>query len=101
MFVDELEISVQAGKGGDGCVSFLRDKKAMRGGPNGGDGGDGADVVLLPTTHVNTLYHLTGRGLFAADNGGPGLAKNCGGKDAEDFVIEVPVGTVVLDAERL
>jgi GTP-binding protein len=101
MFVDELEIRVQAGKGGDGCVSFLRDAKSMRGGPNGGDGGDGADVVLLPTTHVNTLYHLTGRGVFAADNGGQGLAQNCGGKDAEDFVIEVPVGTVVLDAERL
>jgi GTP-binding protein len=100
MFVDELEIRVQAGKGGDGCVSFLRDAKSMRGGPNGGDGGDGADVVLLPTTHVNTLYHLTGRGVFAADNGGQGLSQNCGGKDAEDFVIEVPVGTVVIDAER-
>lgn len=100
MFVDELEISVRAGKGGDGCVSFLRDKKIMRGGPNGGDGGDGGDVVLLPTTHCNTLFHLTGRGQFQAPNGGQGLAKNCGGKDAEDMVIEVPVGTVVLDAER-
>src|SRR5262245_32542342 len=100
MFVDELQISVQAGKGGDGCVSFLRDAKTLRGGPNGGDGGDGGDVVLLPTTHCNTLYHLTGRGQFAAQNGGPGLPQNCGGKDAEDLVIEVPVGTVVLDAER-
>ncbi|MBL9077113.1 MAG: GTPase ObgE [Planctomycetes bacterium] len=100
MFVDELEISVRAGKGGDGCVSFLRDKRTLRGGPNGGDGGDGGDVVLLPTTHCNTLFHLTGRGQFAAANGGQGLAQNCGGKDAEDLVIEVPVGTIVFDAAR-
>lgn len=100
MFVDELEISVRAGKGGDGCVSFLRDAKVLRGGPNGGDGGDGGDIVLMPTTHCNTLYHLTGRGQFQARNGGQGLPANCGGKDAEDLQIEVPVGTVVLDAER-
>lgn len=100
MFVDELEIHVRAGTGGHGCVSFLRDAKTLKGGPNGGDGGDGGDVVLVPTTHCNTLYHLTGRGTFAAANGGQGLAQNCGGKDAEDLVIEVPVGTLVLDAER-
>jgi GTP-binding protein len=100
MFVDELEIHVRAGKGGDGCVCFLRDKRTVRGGPNGGDGGDGGNVVLLPTTHCNTLYHLTGRGTFGAKNGGQGLPQNCGGRDAEDMVIEVPVGTVVLDAER-
>ncbi len=100
MFVDELVIDVRAGKGGDGCVCFLRDAKTLRGGPNGGDGGDGGDVVLMPTTHCNTLFHLTGRGLFSAPNGGQGLPQNCGGKDSEDLVIEVPVGTVVLDAER-
>jgi GTP-binding protein len=91
---------VRAGKGGNGCISFLRDAKTLRGGPNGGDGGDGGDVVLRPTTHCNTLYHLTGRGTFAATNGGQGLPQNCGGKDADDLVIEVPVGTVVIDAER-
>jgi len=100
MFVDELEIHVRAGKGGNGIVSFLRDAKTLRGGPNGGDGGDGGDIVLVATTHCNTLFHLTGRGTFAADNGGQGLPQNCGGKDAEDLVIEVPVGTVVMDAER-
>lgn len=100
MFVDELEIHVRAGKGGNGIVCFLRDAKVLKGGPNGGDGGDGGDIVLLPTTHCNTLYHLTGRGTFDANNGGQGQPKNCGGKDAEDLVIEVPVGTVVLDAER-
>lgn len=100
MFVDELEIHVRAGKGGNGCISFHRDAKTLRGGPNGGDGGDGGDVVLVATTHCNTLYHLTGRGTFGADNGGQGLPVNCGGKDAEDLLIEVPVGTVVMDAER-
>ena len=100
MFVDELEIQVRAGKGGNGCICFLRDAKTLRGGPNGGDGGDGGDIVLLPTTHCNTLYHLTGRGVFGAPNGGQGLPQNCGGKDAEDLVIEVPVGTLVIDAEH-
>jgi GTP-binding protein len=100
MFVDELVIKVRAGNGGHGCVSFLRDAKTLRGGPNGGDGGDGGDIVLLPTTHCNTLYHLTGRGEFAAPSGGQGLPQNCGGKDAEDLQIEVPIGTQVLDAER-
>jgi GTPase len=100
MFVDELEIQVRAGRGGDGCVSFLREKYILYGGPNGGDGGDGGDIVLMPTTHVNTLYHLTGRGAFIAQSGGPGRAKNCGGRDAEALVIEVPVGSVVYDAER-
>ncbi len=100
MFVDELEIHVAAGKGGSGIICFLRDAKTLRGGPNGGDGGDGGDIVLLPTTHCNTLFNLTGRGTFAAPNGGQGLPQNCGGKDAEDMVIEVPVGTQVLDASR-
>jgi len=100
MFVDELQITVRAGKGGDGCISFLRDARTLKGGPDGGDGGKGGDVVLLPTTHVNTLYHLTGRAVFAADNGRQGTSKNCFGKGAVDLVIEVPVGTQVLDAER-
>ncbi|MFY9344165.1 MAG: GTPase ObgE [Planctomycetota bacterium] len=100
MFVDELEIHVRAGNGGNGCVSFHRDAKVLKGGPNGGDGGDGGDVVLRPTTHCNTLFHLTGQGTFAAKNGGDGRAANCGGKDSDDLVIEVPVGTLVLDAER-
>ncbi|MCA8966885.1 MAG: GTPase ObgE [Planctomycetes bacterium] len=91
---------VRAGKGGDGCICFLRDKKTLRGGPNGGDGGDGGSIVLLPTTHCNTLFHLAGRGVFAAANGGQGMPTNCSGKGAEDMIIEVPVGTVVLDAER-
>lgn len=100
MFVDEMTLTARAGKGGDGCMSFLRDKNTIKGGPDGGDGGKGGDVVLLPTTHVNTLYHLTGRGVFGAPNGMQGGPKQCYGKGAEDLVIEVPVGTQVLDAER-
>jgi len=100
MFVDELKITVRAGKGGDGCLSFLRDKNTIKGGPDGGDGGNGGDVLLLPSTHVNTLYHLTGRGVFSADNGMQGGPKECFGKSAGDLTIEVPVGTQVLDAER-
>jgi GTP-binding protein len=72
----------------------------MRGGPDGGDGGDGGSVVLQPSTHVNTLFHLTGQGLFAAPSGDQGGSKNCYGKKATDLVLEVPVGTVVLDAEH-
>ena len=100
MFVDELEITVRAGKGGDGCLSFLRDKNTIKGGPDGGDGGNGGDVILLPSTHVNTLYHLTGRGVFSANNGMQGGPAKCFGKSAGDLTIEVPVGTQVLDAER-
>jgi GTPase len=100
MFVDDLQITVRGGKGGDGCVSFLREKFVQRGGPDGGDGGDGGSIVLQPSTHVNTLYHLTGRGAFVAGNGGQGGSKKCSGKKAADLVLEVPVGTVVLDAQR-
>ena len=100
MFVDELELKLLGGKGGDGCVSFLREKFVQRGGPNGGDGGDGGDVVLVPTTHCNTLFHLTGRRQFAAQDGEPGGAANCGGRNAGHLVLEVPVGTMVIDADR-
>ena len=65
-FIDEVKINAKAGDGGRGCLSFRREKFVPMGGPDGGDGGKGGDVVLLPTTHVNTLYHLTGRRLFAA-----------------------------------
>jgi GTP-binding protein len=78
----------------------LRDKNAQRGGPDGGDGGDGGSIILQPSTHVNTLYHLTGYGLFAAKNGEPGGSKDCYGKKAGDLVLEVPVGTVVIDTEH-
>ncbi len=100
MFVDELELILRGGKGGAGCVSFRRDRFNPRGGPDGGDGGDGGSVVLLPTTHENTLYHLAGRRVFAAASGQPGGSRDCAGRKGEDLVLSVPVGTGVLDAVR-
>ena len=100
MFVDELEFRVAGGKGGDGCVSFHREKYRPRGGPDGGDGGRGGSVVLYPTVHVNTLYHLSGPRTYAAPGGQPGRGSNWTGGSAEDLVLKVPAGTVVLDAER-
>ena len=100
MVFDEFLCTVRGGKGGDGCCSFRREKYVPRGGPDGGDGGDGGSVVLLPTTHKNTLYHLAGRRLFPAPKGQPGSSSECSGAAGADLVLEVPVGTVVLDAER-
>jgi GTP-binding protein len=100
MFVDELEFTVRGGKGGDGCVSFHREKFVQRGGPDGGDGGKGGDVILVPSVHRNTLYHLTGRPLYDARNGEQGTSRQCSGKSAEDMVLQVPVGTVVFDADH-
>jgi GTP-binding protein len=100
VFVDELELTLRGGDGGAGCVSFLREKYQQRGGPDGGDGGDGGSVVLVPSTHVNTLYHLTGTRRLQAQNGEPGGTYQCSGKKARDLLVEVPVGTLVLDAAR-
>lgn len=100
MFVDEIEFWVRGGKGGDGCVSFHREKFITRGGPDGGDGGAGGDVVFRTSPHENTLYHLVGQPTFGAKNGTPGGGSNMTGRSAEDLVLDVPVGTVVLDADR-
>ena len=99
-FLDELECTLRGGKGGDGCCSFRREKYAPRGGPDGGDGGDGGSVVLLPTTDENTLFHLAGTRVYAARKGQPGGTSDCTGASGADLLLKVPVGTVVLDAER-
>jgi len=100
LFVDEIEFSVRGGRGGDGCASFRHEKFAPRGGPDGGDGGDGGSVVLRPTPHENTLYHLAGRACYEAGKGQPGSGRERAGRKGRDLVLDVPVGTVVLDAER-
>ena len=100
MFVDEIAFTVVGGRGGDGAVSFLREKFVQRGGPDGGDGGDGGNVILVPSEHENTLYHLVGRTTYEAQSGQPGGVRDCYGKKAGDLVLKVPLGTVVLDAER-
>jgi GTP-binding protein len=100
MFVDEVEIQVEAGKGGDGCVSFRREKYIPRGGPDGGDGGDGGSVILVAQEGVDSLAPLTQRRLWKAQNGQPGTGANCHGRSAGDLLIPVPPGTVVIDAKH-
>jgi GTP-binding protein len=96
-FVDEATIRIAAGKGGDGCVSFRREKFIPFGGPNGGDGGDGGSVYLVADRNLNTLVDFRYTRRFAAQNGQPGMGSNCTGKSGEDLRIRVPVGTVVFD----
>lgn len=99
IFVDEANILVQAGKGGDGCLSFRREKYIPRGGPDGGDGGDGGNIFLQSDPHVNTLADFRFQRKFQAGNGEGGAGRQQRGKSAEDLMIPVPVGTVVSDLE--
>ena len=100
MFRDEVTVEVAAGKGGDGLVSFRREKFVPRGGPDGGDGGRGGAVVLVANAQVNNLLELGRRKRYAASNGGPGGPSNQAGADGGDLVLEVPVGTQVFDARH-
>ena len=97
-FVDEVRIRVQAGDGGDGCVSFRREKFIPKGGPNGGDGGDGGSVFLVADENLNTLvdYRYTRR--FDAQRGQNGGSCDCTGRKGDDLELPVPVGTTVIDA---
>ncbi len=97
MFIDEAEIVVQAGNGGDGCVSFRREKYVAFGGPDGGIGGDGGSVILRGDHSVETLLDFKGKHHWNATNGGPGEGKNKTGASGEDLIIELPVGTLVYD----
>jgi len=100
MFIDETEITVSSGRGGDGVVSFRRERYVPKGGPDGGDGGDGGSVVLQSNGHLNTLAGIQHRRHYRARPGKAGGANNCYGRCGEDRVIEVPVGTIVRDADR-
>ena len=95
-FIDEIEIVVQAGQGGAGAVHFHREKYVPNGGPDGGDGGRGGDVILKANPGLQTLGRLKKRRLYAARRGGAGASAKCSGKNAEDLVIHVPVGTQVI-----
>jgi GTP-binding protein len=99
MFVDEVVISVKAGKGGDGCTHFRREKFVPNGGPDGGDGGVGGDLVLLSTDNVHTLYDFRHKKDYNAPCGSPGDQNNRHGKSGEDLIVKVPVGTQVRDKE--
>ncbi len=99
MFVDKVKIFVKGGKGGNGAVAFLREKYRPKGGPAGGDGGKGGDVILVATEDKHTLLDFKYKRHFRAGRGEHGKGKNQKGKDGEDVVLYVPVGTVVRDAE--
>src|SRR6185295_6995331 len=95
MFVDEVDIRVQAGDGGNGCMSFRREMRVPRGGPNGGDGGNGGSIYIVASPHQNTLVTYRFHPEFTAERGQHGLGSNCTGRDGADMVLEVPPGTVV------
>lgn len=99
MFVDKATITIQSGKGGDGHVSFRREKFVPAGGPDGGDGGNGGSVILQVDPGANTLGDYRGRPKFAAENGQDGMKRKCAGKNGADLILKVPEGTVVRDAE--
>lgn len=96
-FVDEAVITVEAGNGGRGCLSFRREKFVPRGGPDGGDGGDGGSVILVGDSDLNTLVDFRYQRRFRAEHGQSGMGSNCTGKKGDDCVIRVPLGTLVYD----
>ncbi|MBA2651393.1 MAG: GTPase ObgE [Tatlockia sp.] len=98
-FVDEAIIKVEAGNGGNGCLSFRREKFIPFGGPDGGDGGDGGSLFLEANSDLNTLVDFRYQRRFKAENGQQGMGGNCTGKKGEDLIIQVPVGTMVYDVD--
>jgi GTP-binding protein len=99
LFFDEVKIYVEAGAGGDGCVSFRREKFVPLGGPNGGNGGPGGSVLLSADHHLNTLISFRGHRHFRADRGGHGQGQNKQGQKGKDVTLAVPPGTLVRDAD--
>ena len=97
-FVDKVQIFVQAGHGGNGCMSFRREKYIAAGGPDGGDGGHGGSVVLRVDTGMTTLMDFRYKRKYTAEPGGNGAGSNMKGRNGQDLVIRVPLGTVVRDA---
>ena len=98
-FIDEATILVEAGKGGDGALSFRREKYVPRGGPDGGDGGDGGSVYLVGDESLNTLVDFRYHRRFRAERGGDGRGRTRSGRSGEDIAIRAPVGTIAWEAE--
>jgi GTP-binding protein len=99
MFIDEARIRIKAGDGGNGCVAFRREKFVPRGGPSGGDGGCGGDVYMESSERHNTLVHFRFNPEHKAERGRHGEGSNCTGREGEDVVLKVPVGTAIYDEE--
>ncbi|NIA02267.1 MAG: GTPase ObgE [Nitrospirae bacterium] len=100
MFCDELKLKLVAGRGGDGCVSFRREKFVPKGGPDGGDGGNGGDIIIKVNPHLNTLSNLANKKVYKANKGVGGKGKKMHGKNAEDLILEVPKGTIILNEDK-
>jgi len=97
LFIDEAKIRVKAGDGGNGCMAFRREKFVPRGGPSGGDGGQGGDIVMEASAQHNTLIHFRFNPEHKAGRGRHGEGSNCTGKDGDNIVLKVPVGTILYD----
>ncbi|MGM0537431.1 MAG: Obg family GTPase CgtA [Pseudomonadota bacterium] len=100
-FVDEASVIVEAGKGGNGCLSFRREKYVPKGGPDGGDGGHGGSVYLIGDDALNTLIDFKYQRFYKAQNGQPGMGRQMSGRAGEDLHVKVPVGTTVIDEDTL
>ena len=98
-FVDEAEVRVEAGDGGNGTIGFRREKYIPMGGPDGGDGGDGGSVYLIATENVNTLVDFRYHAVHRAQRGQNGMSRNCTGRKGDDCYVPVPLGTLVSDAD--
>ena len=96
-FLDEAVIHVVSGNGGKGCVSFRRERYIPKGGPDGGDGGKGGDIIIKASNKLHTLSDFGSRRRFKAQDGGAGKGRNQTGKNADDIIIEVPLGTIISD----
>ena len=98
MFVDRVKIEAIAGRGGHGCMSFRREKYVPRGGPNGGDGGNGGSIIIIAEKGVNSLVEYAHQHHIRGENGKNGQGYGCHGAAADDKIIKVPAGTIVIDA---
>jgi GTP-binding protein len=99
MFVDKAKITIRAGKGGDGCISYRQEKFVDRGGPDGGDGGHGGDVIFVASRNENTLSDFRHNKLITAEDGRSGFKQKKHGRNGKDYLIKVPIGTVIYDSE--
>lgn len=97
MFVDSVDIFVSSGNGGPGAISFRKEKFVIQGGPDGGDGGKGGDIIFQVDNNTDTLSNFRGKKHYKAQNGKPGLPKRCHGKNGENLIIKLPLGTQILD----
>lgn len=98
-FIDFTQITVHSGRGGDGIVSFRREKFIAKGGPNGGDGGKGGNVIIVGDSQLSTLQDIRYNRIYKAENGKPGQSSNKSGKDGKNIIIKVPLGTVIRDSD--